>query len=114
MGVAAGRKGLLDLRDKRHQRWVVKTLTTKGLKGKALFEKMCEYVDCDALFDHKNKVHAARLIIWWAAMDKPQIHMRDMKWFKPCLRYARVMSWDTARDCYGDAAPYGRVLTCYI
>ena len=110
MGVADGNKGPLDLRNPSHQRWVVKTLTTKGLKGKALFKKMSEYIECDALFDHPDKMHAARLIIWWAACDKPQIPMQDMKWFKPCMRYAKVMKWDK-KEAYGDARVYGRVMT---
>lgn len=112
MGVQAGRDGLLDLHNREHQQWIVRTLTS-GLTGDALWHEMCRFMECDVLFGDKEPKYAARLVLWWAATGKPQIPMTSMGWFKPCMDYADVMNWDT-EDSYGRAAPYSRVLTVYM
>lgn len=107
-----GITGDLDLRDPEIQRWVVKTLTRPRLTGPALFREFHRHVNCDVLFDHPDKRHAARLVLWLAALDK--VPMNSMKWFKRCIKYAKVHQWDAEKDAYGAAASYGRVLTCHV
>ena len=104
-----GCTGTIDLRNPWHQKFIVRTLKTKGLTGMELFHQMATLIECDVLWDHKDKTHAARLIIWLACFDK--ISFEDMRWFKPCIRFAKVKDWDYYRDCYGKAAAYGRCLS---
>ena len=112
MGVAPGSKGQLNVRNTKHRKWLLQLFADKKLRGKAVYREMAKYLDCDVLFDHPNKMHAARLVVWWAATDRPQIPMKDMHWFIPVVKkYAKIHQWDTAKDDYGDAAPYGRCLT---
>ena len=70
-----------------------------------IVKQMAKLVECDVLWDHPDKTHATRLIIWLAWGDK--IKPKDMLWFKPCLKFADVCDWDT-KGCYGEAAAYGR------
>lgn len=109
MGVTHGPNGPLNLTKTGHRKWV-KSLLTKTLKGRALFTRMAEYIECDVLFENPDKIHAARLIVWWAATSKPQVKMDDMMWFKPYMKFTKYDIWDT-KDAYGDAAPYARVLS---
>tara|TARA_E500000331_G_C16923887_1_gene568967 strand:+ start:106 stop:432 length:327 start_codon:yes stop_codon:yes gene_type:complete len=104
-----GCTGTIDLRNPWHQKFIVRTLKTKGLIGMELFEQMATLIECDILWDHKDKTHAARLIIWLACNDK--ISFEDMRWFKPCIRFAKVNVWDFDRDCFGKASAYGRCLS---
>ena len=103
-----GYTGTLNLRNPTHQKFIVKTLSTKGLTGMELFEQMATLIQCDVLWDHKNKTHAARLIMWIAWNDK--MKFQDMHWFKPCLKLVKVNTW-TTQMCYGEAAAYGRCLS---
>ena len=71
-----------------------------------IVKQMAKLVECDVLWDHPDKTHTARLIIWLAWSDK--ISFEDMRWFKPCLRLAKVNVWE---KCYREAAAYGRCLS---
>ena len=104
-----GCTGTINLRNPTHQKFIVRTLKTKGLTGIELFKQMATLIECDILWDYKDKTHAARLIIWLAWSDK--ISFEDMRWFKPCLRLAKVNVWDYDTECYGKASAYGRCLS---
>ena len=112
MGVAVGAKGQLNVRNLKHRKWLLKLFADKKLRGKAVYCEMAKYLDCDVLFEYPNKMNAARLVVWYAAMDR--VVMQDMHWFIPVVKkYAKIHQWDTYEDNYGDGAPYGRVLTVH-
>ena len=55
MGVFAGRKGFLNIRDDKHRAFVLKTLQTPGLYGNKLYDAMKTYVDDDSLCVTKTR-----------------------------------------------------------
>ena len=109
MGTSAGRKGMYDFTKRAHRKHALRMFATKHLTGKRLFEGMCKYVNDDSLFDKPTKKNAARLVIWLAWID--QMKVSNMAWFKPCMHYAKFHDWDPKKDCYGDAAAYGRLIS---
>jgi hypothetical protein len=53
---------------------------------------MSVYLQDDVLFDHPDKKHLARLLIWWAWGDKLKLH--ELKWLTPYFkRYAKYHEW---------------------
>jgi hypothetical protein len=108
MGISHGPKGPMNMTDKNHRAWVKQVLHSNK-KGRALHYEVGKYLDCDVLFDHPDKKHAARLFIWWSATSSPQIDMNDMLWFKPYMRFAQYNYW-TSKDAYGKGAAYAKDL----
>ena len=50
-----GCTGTLNLRNPTHQKFIVKTLSTKGLTGMELFEQMAMLIQCDVLWITKTR-----------------------------------------------------------
>lgn len=106
MGIQDGYKGRINMTNENHRAWVKQVFACKW-KHRALYYEVCKHLDCDVLFDHPDKKHLARLLLWWAAIS--QIDMNDMLWMKPYMRYAKYNAWIPAEG-YSQGIPYAKEL----